>query len=107
MRIYGGNLSNNSSNGVNNIFPVGINSEEDNQEKLNEDRYELYVNNEYIGDKTLLNHSDSLKDVDDFIKLQGIEDFSTEVEGDHYHILADSHVSSQLKGILSVYCNNR
>lgn len=89
---------------------VGIGTTQNNQfgdAKLNEDTYELYVNNELIGHKTLLNQVDSLKDVDDFIIRQGIKEFSSELEGDHYNIQANHDVAIQIRDILNVYCNNR
>ncbi|MHC0037121.1 hypothetical protein [Pseudoneobacillus sp. C159] len=72
---------------------------------LNEDRYEIYVNNDFIGYKTLLNASDELRDVDDFIKRQGLKNFQTEQHGDHYHIRTDE--VERMKAIIDVYCQNR
>lgn len=73
--------------------------------KLSEDRYEIYVNDDFVGYKTLFNASDSLADVDDFLKTQGVQNFSTELDGDHYKIKASE--SDQIKEILDVYCQNR
>lgn len=73
--------------------------------KLSEDRYEVYVNNDFVGYKTLFNESDRLADVDDFLKSQGVLNFSSELDGDHYKIKADE--SSRVKDILNVYCQNR
>jgi hypothetical protein len=73
--------------------------------KLNEDRYEIYVNNDFVGYKTLLNTNDDLRDVDAFIKRQGVIDFQTEQHGDHYHIRTDD--AKLMKDIINVYCQNR
>jgi hypothetical protein len=73
--------------------------------KLSEDRYEIYVNDDFVGYKTLFNASDSLADVDDFLKTQGVQNFSSELDGDHYNIKATE--TDQIKEILDVYCQNR
>jgi hypothetical protein len=73
--------------------------------KLSEDRYEIYVNNDFIGHKSLLNASDDLSDVDDFLKSQGIHDFQSQLDGDHYHISASE--AERIKAVLNVYCQNR
>jgi hypothetical protein len=73
--------------------------------KLSEDRYEIYVNNDFIGYKSLLNASDDLSDVDDFLKSQGINEFQSQLNGDHYHISASE--TERIKDVLNVYCQNR
>jgi hypothetical protein len=73
--------------------------------KLSEDRYEIYVNNEFIGYKSLKNVSDDLSDVDDFLKSQGINEFQSQLNGDHYLISATE--TERIKDILNVYCQNR
>ncbi len=73
--------------------------------KINEDRYEIFVNNDFVGYKTLLNRNDTLKDVDDFLRHQGLDNFKTELIGDHYYINADDR--RRAKEILSIYCQNR
>jgi hypothetical protein len=73
--------------------------------KLFEDRYEVYVNSDFVGYKTLLNQNDTLKDVDDFLKNQGIGQFQSNLDGDHYHIQSPN--GDLIKGALNVYFNNR
>ncbi|MDZ5472759.1 hypothetical protein SM124_13585 [Bacillus sp. 31A1R] len=75
--------------------------------KLTEDRYELYVNNEFVGYKTLLNQSDNLKDVNDFLQRQGFQQFTSDLEGDHYNISTESDLVQPIKDALGVYCSNR
>ncbi|MCA1032167.1 hypothetical protein LCL95_14110 [Bacillus timonensis] len=75
--------------------------------KINEDRYEVFVNDELIGHKTLSNPSDKLSDVDDFLKQQGFQSFSSSVEGDHYHIKADDQDRDDIEEAISVYLSNR
>ncbi|MDF0726678.1 hypothetical protein PY093_08110 [Cytobacillus sp. S13-E01] len=74
--------------------------------KLNEDRYEVFVNNQFVGHKTLLNQGDHLSDVDDFLKKQGVTDFITTVDGDHYTIQTIKD-ENNIQAALKVYFNNR
>jgi hypothetical protein len=88
-----------------NRLPIISSNMSNGDSKLSEDRYEIYVNNDFVGYKTLYYASDSLGDVDDFLKTQGVRNFTTELDGDHYKIkAAESH---QIKEILEVYCQNR
>jgi hypothetical protein len=84
-----------------NFFP----SEDFANGKLQDDRYEIYVNNDFVGYKILLNQSDSIEDVDDFLKQQGIKEFSGQLDGDHYYIQTND--ANTVKDMLGVYCYNR
>jgi hypothetical protein len=86
-------------------YALTKNNDSDANAKLSEDRYEIYVNNDFIGYKSLMNTSDDLSDVDDFLKSQGIKEFQSQLDGDHYHISASE--TERIKDVLSVYCQNR
>jgi hypothetical protein len=77
----------------------------DDNNKLSEDRYEIYVNEDFVGYKTLFNASDTLSDVDDFLKSQGIENFQSKLDGDHYYIQANE--TKRVKEAINIYCQNR
>ena len=89
-----------------NIFALGRDND-GNTTKINEDRYELYVNNHLVGNKSLLNQSDKINDVDDFLKTQGFTNFKTNLDGDHYQIEASDEDRQGIIDALSVYVNNR
>lgn len=74
--------------------------------KLTEDQYEVYVNGNFVGRKTLKTQGEDLSDIDDFLRNQGFSDFTTSVDGDHYSIHVD-HQDDDLSNALSVYFNNR
>ncbi|MGM0845568.1 MAG: hypothetical protein ACQEUT_11365 [Bacillota bacterium] len=74
--------------------------------KLHHDSYEIYVNKDFLGKKTLLNQSDKLTDVDDFLRSNGIESFESSLEGDHYYITPHEK-KDQLVKALEVYLKNR
>jgi len=90
-----------------NFFPFSnIQQNSEAEVKLNEDQYEVYVNGNYVGQKTLKNQGEKLSDIDDFLRIQGISDFSSSLDGDHYTIQANAQ-DNDIANALSVYFNNR
>ncbi|MES9685069.1 MULTISPECIES: hypothetical protein [Bacillaceae] len=88
-------------------FPIsGVDLDSKNSVKLNEDTYEVYVNDELVGHKTLKSAGEKLSDIEDFLSHQGINDFSSAVRGDHY-LIHTSGDFEHLKNALSVYFENR
>jgi hypothetical protein len=88
-------------------FPIaGSNLDSQNDVKLNEDTYEVYVNEDLVGHKTITSTGDKLSDVDDFLRIQGLHNFSSSLSGDHYLIKTDGD-NEGLKNALIVYFNNR
>lgn len=95
------------NNNGNNMLPfintdIGSNSDV----KLTEDQYEVYVNGNFVGRKTLKTQGEDLSDIDDFLQNQGFADFTTSVDGDHYTIHVN-HQDDDLSNALFVYFNNR
>lgn len=76
--------------------------------KLNEDRYEMFVNGEYIGDHTLFAEKEEATDISDFLDRQGFADVQLDVEGDHIliHCSNESEVNDVEKAV-RVFKNNR
>lgn len=103
------NGAGNSGSGVGGgLFPAYAmnNNDRENQVKLNEDQYDVYVNDDLIGQKSLKNQGENLSDIDDFLKQQGITDFTASLDGDHYTIKTDGS-NEEITGALHVYFNNR
>lgn len=103
------NGAGNSGSGVGGgIIPPYIfnNANGDNEVKLNEDSYDVYVNDDLVGQKTLKNEGEKLSDIDDFLKHQGISDFSSSLNGDHYRIQTEGQ-SKDISDALEVYFHNR
>lgn len=103
------NGAGNSGSGIGGgLFPAYAvnNNDRDNQVKLNEDQYDIYVNDDFIGQKSLKNQGENLSDIDDFLKQQGITDFTASLDGDHYNIKTDGS-NAEIAGALQVYFNNR
>ncbi len=90
------------------FFPPYLinNRNDDNQVKLNEDQYDVYVNENFVGQKSLKNQGEKLSDIDDFLNQQGINDFSASLDGDHYKIQTEE-LDFEITDALKVYFNNR
>jgi hypothetical protein len=87
-------------------FPFLVNMDENSDVKLTEDTYEVYVNNQLVGHKTLKTQGEQLSDIDDFLRQQNINEFSTSLDGDHYKIQTEGH-DQDISDALSIYFNNR
>ncbi len=74
--------------------------------KLAQDRYEIYVNGDFVGFKPLLTQNASLEDVDSFLHEQGFKAFDAEATGDHYNIQTEAE-DDKLKQALHVYLQTR
>jgi capsule polysaccharide export protein KpsE/RkpR len=89
------------------FFPF---SDEDNdsETKMNHDRYDIYVNKDYVGQKTVLGQNEDIFDLEDFLKEQGISGFQSELEGDHFHLTSpDDSSATNMKDVLNVYLQSR
>lgn len=74
--------------------------------KLSHDRYEVYVNGDYVGQKTLLNQIDDITDVNDFLRTHGLSNFKAHLDGDRYDIYAGRE-GNKIRDALSIYFQNR
>ncbi|WP_417898583.1 hypothetical protein ABN702_21210 [Bacillus haimaensis] len=78
----------------------------DTSTKLSHDRYEVYVNGDFVGQKTLLSTREDVTSVNEFLHTQGHNDFLTNLDGDHYHIRTTKK-ERELKHALQLYLNSR
>jgi hypothetical protein len=89
-------------------FPVVFkNNAGDNNSKLSEDAYRVYVNNDYVGSKTLYSTVESIEDVGKYLSNQGFHNFTSDLNGDQYVIHSNGNETHDLKETLNVYLNNR
>lgn len=95
-----------NSNGA---FPILFNSNimGDSSTKLSHDSYEVYVNRDYIGRKTLLVQGEDVKDVEKHLKSQGFSNFTASVEGCNILIKSDNADAENIKKNLNVYLHIR
>ncbi|WP_377887313.1 hypothetical protein [Alkalihalobacillus sp. R86527] len=54
--------------------------------KNEHDSYNVYVNDNYIGNKILFSQKENIQDVSDYLNNKGFYNFQAEVEGDHYRL---------------------
>lgn len=76
------------------------------QSKLSHDRYDVYVNQDFIGQKYLLTAQESVHDIDDFLMNEGYNNFQSYLDGDHYYIKAVEN-EHDVANVLKVYLQNR
>lgn len=89
-------------------FPFLAVSDEATELKNAHDTYDIFVNQEFVGKKSLLGENETIRDIESFLHQQGIEHFSTHLDGDHYVIEANNpHEVQHLKDVLTTYLQNR
>lgn len=96
----------NNTNGELGIPPVNLDMYSD--MKNAHDHYEVYVNGDFVGDKTILAQNEDIFDIENYLSQQGFADFSTELDGDHFIISTENPADAQaMKDALSVYLQIR
>lgn len=88
-------------------FVVNAKNEEDQYSKIAHDKYEVYVNDDFVGHKTLIAESEKIEDLDHYLKNQGFRNFYSKLEGNIYNINCVEDDSSHMKEVLSVYLRLR
>ncbi|APH06889.1 hypothetical protein A9C19_00320 [Bacillus weihaiensis] len=73
---------------------------------ITHDRYDVYINQDFIGQKYLLTAQESVHDIDEFLKNEGIKEFESYLDGDHYYIKAGEN-ERRAAEVLKVYLQNR
>ncbi|WP_246943786.1 hypothetical protein [Bacillus pinisoli] len=87
------------------IFSNGVDTPD---MKMNHDRYDVYVNGEFVGHKVLLTQSEDITDVNDFLKVQGFKEFEGRLDGDHYDLrVEDGQSSQEMREALQIYLQSR
>ncbi|MDP4177929.1 MAG: hypothetical protein Q8900_06245 [Bacillota bacterium] len=96
-------------NGITSFPPFGYNYIESLQrgstDMVVHDRYNVYVNDDYIGQKILLCENEDINDVASYLQSQGFHDFNTKLEGNSFSIKCDD--DKKLKKTLDVYLSIR
>ncbi|MDQ0337482.1 hypothetical protein J2S00_000252 [Caldalkalibacillus uzonensis] len=89
-------------------FPFGQYNPDDEQIKQPYDSYDIYVNKDFVGRKMLLNPNDDLSLIDDHLRENGFQHFTTELDGDHYYINVENDAEAmKMKENLNVYLQIR
>lgn len=99
------------SNGFFGIIPyffAGNLTNSDSGSKTYHDSYEVFVNDDYVGNKVLINQSDEVRDIDGYLQGQGVAKFQSELDGGRYLIHAEDHsIAKRAKDVLNVYLSIR
>jgi hypothetical protein len=98
------NVNGNTNGGSSFPFFGLFKSDEENSVKNAHESYDVYVNRDFVGKKTLIAESERIDDVIDFLKVQGVQDISAQLTGDHYVIQTGD--SEHVKKILETYLEN-
>ncbi|MBC8059663.1 MAG: hypothetical protein H7Y18_03255 [Clostridiaceae bacterium] len=102
MQMFGWN---NNSGGI--PFYTGIDYGKD-EGIINHDSYEVYVNGDYVGNKSLLAQGEEISDIDKHLQLEGFRTFDEEVMGNHVDINTnDLEEARRIKQNLNVYLRIR
>ncbi|WDC83254.1 hypothetical protein PL321_10690 [Caloramator sp. mosi_1] len=75
--------------------------------KQEHDTYRIYVNGDYVGNKTLLSQGEDIKDIEGFLKSRGYKNIASQIEGNMYNIEVADELLEEIKRNLNVYLNNR
>ena len=88
-------------------FFAGI-EDEKNESRIDHDSYEVYVNGDYVGNKSLITQGEEISDIDKHLQLEGFKTFDEEVLGNHVDINTnDIEEAKRIKQNLNVYLRNR
>lgn len=75
--------------------------------KISNERYQVYVNGDFIGNKDILTQNDDVFDLEKYLTNQGFHDFETKLEGNRFQIKAGKEQSKHMKDTLNVYLHIR
>ena len=103
-------FQNGSQNGYQNDYlsiPFFISGNINNNTRLEEDSYRVYVNNDYVGSKVLYSQIEKIEDLNKYLKSQGFNDFNAKLEGNEYSIHSERTEAKHMKETLQVHLHNR
>jgi uncharacterized protein YdaL len=78
-----------------------------NEANLTQGRYEVYVNGDFVGYKTLFSPKEEIVDIGEFLHNQGFSNVTAKVDGDHYEIHAGRDSAEKVKQVLEMYWQQR
>jgi hypothetical protein len=88
-------------------FPF-LDFDPENAQKISHDAYEVFVNEQFVGQKIVLAQNEDIFDVEDFLKDRGFHHFTTNLDGDRFSIQTDNTFQEQkMKENLEVYLQIR
>lgn len=101
----------NMMNGGNGLFmyPFHHNLDNDDDVKIASDRYHVYVNGDYIGDKLSIAQGDGeWKSIEGYLKGRNFEGYRVTRDGDHIYVdVRDEDQAEAIRNHLEVYTQIR
>lgn len=76
-------------------------------DKLTHDTYNVFVNNDYVGNKVLVAQGEKVEDINGYLKTQGFRNFDSKLKGNSYSISCNADDSKHMKDALNVYLHIR
>jgi hypothetical protein len=106
MKVFGWN---GGFNGGFNGMPLYSRIDDERLEGMvNHDSYEVYVNEDYVGNKNLITQGEEISDIDKHLRLEGFHDYDEDVIGNHVAIKTDDlEEAKRIKENLEVYLKIR
>ncbi|MBB6454489.1 hypothetical protein HNQ94_002971 [Salirhabdus euzebyi] len=92
---------------INRMEGLVARNEEEDPIKNAHDQYNVYVNDEYVGNKTLVTQNEHVDDIKNYLEKQGVTNISAELDGDHYKISIENGEQQRVEEILSTYLSIR
>ncbi|WP_085522570.1 hypothetical protein [Tuberibacillus sp. Marseille-P3662] len=87
------------------LFPLTL---EESLDDEGHDRYDVYVNDDFVGIKSLMATNDRIDDLNEFLQEEGFQHFNTEASGGHFHIQSENEANvDSMKDVLHVYLQSR
>ncbi|WP_027408077.1 hypothetical protein [Anoxybacteroides tepidamans] len=71
------------------------------------ERYEVYVNGDFVGYKILSKQNEELVDLEDFLHKQGFSEAKAHIDKSHYEIKTDKDSAERIKKVLEMYLQQR
>jgi hypothetical protein len=89
------------------FVPV-ILGDDDTNLKLSHDRYHVFINGDFVGNKVILAQNEDVQDLGSYLQREGFHDFTTKLDGDHFMIeMFGSEQSETAKQQLNTYLKIR
>jgi hypothetical protein len=91
-----------------NWMPFFLFGRSDTDVKEEHERYDVYVNGDFVGHKILIAQNDNISMVEEHLKENGFNQFESKVEGDHFNLtVKDPDLERDIKENLNLYLQIR
>ncbi len=91
------------------LYPFNLNPDDDNDSKIGNDRYHVYVNGDYVGDKLSIAQGDGgWQSIESYLKGRNFNGCRVTKDGDHIYVdVQDEEIAEDIRNHLSIYTQIR